>query len=91
MPAVPSISIGIGPINVGALVGAGIAYGLQRASAPEFAVAYIAVTIDDEAIAAYEQIPISQEVGGSEALKRAVLAALESLRERVTTMERASN
>jgi hypothetical protein len=87
-PNVPAISIAIGPINIGALVGAGIAYGMQRAAAPEYAVAYVLLTIDDEVIAAWEEVPVTPEVGGAESVKRAVLAALDTLRERVAVLER---
>ena len=82
LPYMPP-SIPAGPAIIGALLGYGIVYGINRASAKEFAVAHIVLTIDDQSVPASEQVAIGKDVPAAEAAKQAVYLALAKLAERV--------
>ena len=81
MPYIP-YNVPIGAAAVGALLGLGIVYGIKRATASEFGVSYLIITIDGESVAASESEMIKDKAT-EEAVRTAVTRSLDMLAERV--------
>ena len=85
MPYVPPNVPAVAAI-IGGLVGYGVVYGLKRAAANEYGVAYIVIAIDGESVPASEQVLI-KDIKADEAVRQAVLRALDVLAERVAAFK----
>ena len=81
MPYIP-YNVPIGAAAIGVLLGYGIVYGIKRATANEFGVSYIIITIDGESVAASESEMIKDKAT-EEAVRAAVTRSLDMLAERV--------
>ncbi len=85
MPYIP-YGVPAAAAAVGLLLGYGIVYGIKRATANEFGVSYITITIDGEQLAASESEMIKDKAT-EEAVRAAVTRSLDLLAERVAQLQ----
>jgi hypothetical protein len=75
-----------GAVILGNLLGFGIVHGIRRATASEFGVAYIVIAVNDLPVPASETVGIKDSTP-DEAVRSAVLRALNILAERVAALQ----
>jgi hypothetical protein len=79
-----------GAVVLGSLLGLGIVHGIRRASASEYGVAYIVVAVNDQPVPASETVAI-KDGNADEAVRTAVLRALDGLAERIAALQPEAN
>jgi hypothetical protein len=76
-----------GAVILGNLLGYSIVQGIRRATANEFGVAYIVIAVDDQPVPASETVAISKDNKPDEAVRTAVVRALDILAQRVAAFQ----